>query len=144
MKILIIVLSIFFVGCSSSCPVAPKGNVEFENINLGVCLSSSLINQEYIISNSVDYEKLKTTNNCTSNLPLIDFTKKILLGKFTSGQCEMTVVKSLISNEVNKTLTYHLTVCSKGLCKSKAVNMNWILVDKVNSGVNILFEIEQK
>ena len=136
-------LFLVILGCSK-CPVIPSSTETFEDIALGICVSTNLPSKEYVINNEIDYKKLQSSGNCTNQFPSIDFSKKTLLGKFTSGKCKMTISKSLVIDKVNKSYTYYLSVCEKGFCKSLAVNMNWILINKLETGYTLKFVVEKR
>ncbi len=140
MKRIIAFYLIILTSCNK-CPVVPANSLNYEEVKLGVCLSSKLSKEEYIIENENQYNDLKVLEKCSNQLPLIDFTKKTLIAKYTSGQCKVTIKKSFQFYKPTNTYTYFLSVCEKGNCKSLSSNMNWIIVDKLVSGYKLNYQI---
>jgi hypothetical protein len=142
MKKIIVLCSIIFTSCNK-CPILPDNSLIYEDAQLGVCLSSKLSKEEYVIENDIQYNELKIVEKCSVTLPPIDFTKKTLIGKYTSGQCKVTIKKSFQFDNPTNTYTYYISVCEKGNCKSLSSNMNWIIVDKLVSGFKLKYKIEK-
>jgi hypothetical protein len=143
MKNILVLLIIFTTACKK-CPLVPASSLAFEEGTLGFCLSSKISKTEYIIENETQLNDLFLTEKCTGQVPSIDFANKTLLGKYTSGQCDVKIKKSLQKDDKNKTYTYYISICEKGNCKKMVSNMNWIIVDKVKAGYSVGFVVLQK
>lgn len=143
MKIYQLLIITFLTSCNN-CPIIPNNTESFQDVSLGVCLASGLPENEYIINSESEFKKLQNNGNCSTQQTNIDFSSKTLLGKFTSGKCQLTIKKSVVVDKTNKTYTYYLGVCEEGLCKSLAVNMNWITVNKIETGYSVKFVVENR
>lgn len=75
---------------------------------------------------------------CT--LPDIDFETESLLGLFTTGECETKYIRSVEESEVDKNITYKVTIKSCGNCSDMDSSYNWVIIPKIPSDYTVKFE----
>lgn len=165
--IVVVVFFIFFATARSSWFTWKRSNVSFEEVKIdeSYCFPFRFyvgvpeferrvgkigLDGELIISTDADYKRLlqyrrSDENKCRNeNLPAIDFTQKILLGKFANAPCRSTkFIKTVVRDDASKTITYSVSdnrpwfsMCSG----SGAASMNLITIPKIPPDYRIMFE----
>jgi len=101
------------------------------------CIQSIVLQgQQFAISSDVEYQQLEQYKNRSKtcmdwSLPVIDFSRQVLLGKYTAGGgCEVDFGQRLYKDDMDKTYMYIIDVKEEGTCQKLVTNMNWILAPK--------------
>ncbi len=142
----------FFLLLFNSCSKSPK--CWGEDKNKGIIINSiridcepTILKENYVITSDTAYQQIFTdtlTGEPHCLLPTIDFNNYSLLGVRTTGQCEVKLIREVISLDDENKYHYKLTVKSCGLCKSMTYTDNWVTVPKLPSGWTVRFEIVEK
>ncbi len=127
-------------GCTSSnSPDSTKINIaDTTNLPIGfLWLDFNALDSVYVISDSESYSHLliyKEPRSGKFTLPPVDFFKRTVLAvkTFAGGCCEPLYTRTLLVDEVNRVITYNVTVTSSGDCMVGHANMNWITIPKVD------------
>ena len=148
---MILLFVLVSVSCSDKKIIQPsdqsekKFSTSFAEYNILPCFGQ--IEGDYVIKTQDEFvalaEKMLENNvggNCNiSNLPTIDFTNYNLLGTHRCGSgCETKFNKSLVLDDPN-TLHYSVNVEEIGNCEPWRCSMNWILVDRLTSIMEVKF-----
>jgi len=105
---------------------------------------------EIIITNNVSYKlfgdsiRSKAINlNCSNTIITpIDFSKYILIGKYTiGGGCSVTYKRQIIDDEENKKITYQITTTYSGTCYKSFFSFNWALIPKIPDEYTLEFQV---
>lgn len=127
--------------------------VEFLEPNFfGTCFSGFYDEgySEVIIKNEEAYQDFGNTVrihpynlNCdTADLPMIDFNKYSLIGKYTSGGgCSVSYTRQVFRDEKNKKYIYEISAEYSGTCRMLIININWALIPKIPKGYTIEFRV---
>lgn len=79
----------------------------------------------------------------SDQLPEIDFSKHILIGKYISGGgCSLSLDNEVYEDTGNKTITYYIRPEFTGLCDMFIYSWNWMLIPQVDGDYTITFEVE--
>lgn len=104
--------------------------------------------QEFMVTNREEYKELfdcKMSHFLCDNFvfPEIDFSQKILLGKYVSWGCSADISKEVYRDDVNKKIVYSIHIVERGSCERLGMAMNWILIPKIPSDYNIKFKVSK-
>jgi hypothetical protein len=84
--------------------------------------------------------------NCNAQKPPeIDFTKKVLLGRYViTGGCKAPVFdKEVIQDDEKKEIKYTITARQKGTCARLWGDMNWIAMPKVPKDYAAIIDVRE-
>ena len=78
----------------------------------------------------------------TATLPIIDFTKYSLLGKYTGGGgCSATYYRQILQDKNGKKLIYRIIVQYEGSCSMILASWNWVIIPKLEKGCFVEFDV---
>ncbi len=147
LAILILVSGILLDLGLKSSEFGPVVEVSYEPIDIS-CLKSGP--KERVIRSDSAYKRLMKTRRddadqiSTCALPVIDFSKKTLLGNQVLGQCNMThLEKHVFRSDVQRQYIYEITATFEGNCEVPSGESNWILVDKIPDDYSVRFEVNK-
>lgn len=104
--------------------------------------------KEFVVNTEAEYQDLinykSTSSRCTNFvLPAIDFSKKTLLGKYTSGGgCSIDFAKKVYKDDSNRKVKYVIDVIEQGACEKLGFSSNWILIPKIPSNYIVEFQVK--
>lgn len=140
-------------NCPEDCGQANQGNqtnqpesIEYQDFSDELNCISPADRDEFIIKNNEEYKELiahKIENSKCSkfNLPSIDFSKNILLGKrMRGGGCSVDFKKEVHKRSSDKVIVFTVKALEEGNCKMLVTDFAWILVPKLEAGFDINFE----
>lgn len=122
------------------------GEIEVKPEPLVCIFAHAGMGAELTIDSEEDYQKLlqyKVSMPFCKNfsLPEIDFSQRILLGKFTTGTgCKVSFVRQVFIDELNAKFTYVVGKVQEGACEKFVQSMNWISIPKPPQGYTIEFK----
>ncbi|GEM_PF-5938854 len=100
-----------------------------------------------IINTLSEYKDLVNNKvNCNSQKPPeIDFTKKVLLGRYviTAGCKAPVFEKEVIQDDDKKEIKYTITVRQKGTCVRLWGDMNWIVMPKAPKDYAVIIDVRE-
>lgn len=104
--------------------------------------------EKAIIINTLSEYKDFANNkvNCNAQKPPeIDFTKKVLLGKYviTAGCKPPVFDKEVIQDDEKKEIKYTITARQKGTCARLWGDMNWIVMPKAPQDYVIIIDVKE-
>ena len=92
-----------------------------------------------ITSDSLNiFDLLVSFDNRTTYNP-IDFSKYTVLGQSTSGSCRVVFDRNVIKNTELKKYIYKINVIYCGTCEKLALDMNWVLIPKLEDDFTVEF-----
>jgi hypothetical protein len=107
---------------------------------------------ELVINDEVAYQKLVDPEiqkqNCSDTdlkaIANVDFAKKTVLGLWTSGSCDDTFKRTVLRDDLNKSIIYAVTTVPgavSGVCMRQVPeSLNLIAIPKIPDGYKIIFE----
>ncbi len=122
-------------------------------ISIMNCVEQSVTEgKEFIIQDDSTYQSILAGEennpnfpNCNGySLPVIDFTSKTLIGKWTSRWCDDTYARRFVDNG---NYTYYIKVSSDAGCEHAACgssSMNWMTIPKIEDTDKVTFEVTYK
>lgn len=146
-------------------PKLSQVEILFEDLNTEDWISPTCfgeINQEYVINTQEEYNRLRLQREALIDkylisekgapsrpekcIPLtIDFSKKTLLGKHISGGgCTIEFFRKVYNDDIEKKLSYSITVVEDGACAKAGSSMNWITVPKIPTTYQVEFVINTR
>lgn len=84
------------------------------------------------------FDSENTTPLC--ELPDIDFETESLLGLYTQAECETKYIREVEESEVDKNITFKVTIKSCGECNDLDSSYNWVVIPKIPSDYTVKFE----
>jgi hypothetical protein len=118
----------------------------------GFCIGSeeAIKKGEFIVRTEKEYQDLTRFKSIHFSchdftLPPLDFSKKSLLAKYTSGGgCKVEFIRKVYRDEVNKKIIYAIKILQHGSCKKKVASMNWIQIPPIPNDYQVEFHVEKE
>lgn len=144
--------SMFFISCKKDEKSDLTQQCVFYDNFTGVCFNglAAMTIKEIIITDNNTYQNFANSIrdypyniNCdTATLPIIDFTRYTLLGKYTSGAgCSATYDRQILKDDNRKKLIYRIIVQYEGYCKMNLASFNWVIIPKLENGYSVEFDV---
>jgi len=117
-------------------------NCYYDNYSIGF--------DEKVIRDASAYKKLgeaiREKGICDADsLPVVDFSKNSLIGKYVSGGgCNVNVEREVYDDTETKTITYSIKTEFIGQCDMFSYSWNWMLIPKLNDEYTVKFVTDTK
>lgn len=130
-------------------PATTQTEISFEDLNAArpnvMCFGQE---DSYVINTKEEYDRLYqeavVRGNCKGYTPpIIDFSKRTLLGKHASGVCQVAFFRKAYRDDTTKKIVYAITVVEGGSCEMAVHSMNWITIPKIPEMYHVEFNISR-
>ena len=74
----------------------------------------------------------------------IDFSKYTVLGKNANGDCKVVFDRNVTKHEEQQKYIYKIKLIHCGSCEKLVVDMNWVLVPKIEDDYSVEFIVDYK
>ncbi len=125
------------------------GGIIESTFDFGDCYSTiGLSEKHWIIKDQKAYKELDVLAlakaSCANiSLPNINFSSNYLMGILTDNTCDQIITQKVVKNDLEKTITYQITMDSKDACGALKLSKNWVLVETFPEDYQVAFEVRR-